>query len=197
MTRVAAALDQERIGLSKVSVPADGIRAAASGRFGTPAPETRHQATGVSRQMKGRAPMRGIASHFQKPRGVSPEAWRIKQKRARRIYRELGLQLRAPNNLRRVHEESVTAVVQLLNQTSASIKLPNAMPRRTIDQSPTSRPKNRRAVIAKGALLFSGPNLLKAIGIVFCASIVFIPSSAQIAGTCCEGEGTFSSRKCD
>jgi hypothetical protein len=87
-------------------------------------------------------------------------------------------------HLKPVHEESVTAIVQLLDQTNASIKLAKAMPRRTIDQSPTSRPKNRRTVIANGAVLLSGPNLLKAIGIVFCASIIFMLPSARIVHTC-------------
>src|ERR1700683_4156145 len=84
-------------------------------------------------------------------------------------------------HLRRVNEESVTAVLQLLDQTSASIKLTNAMPTRTIDQSPTSRPKTRRAVMGKSAVLFSTPNLLKTIGIVFSASIASMLPSAQIA----------------
>jgi len=79
--------------------------------------------------------------------------------------------------------QSVNGVVQSPDQTSTSIDPANAIPRRTIDQSPTSRPKNRRADIAKGAALFRGPNLLKAIRIVFCVSIAST-SSARIASAC-------------
>jgi hypothetical protein len=83
----------------------------------------------------------------------------------------------------RSQEENAIAVVQLLGQTSASMKLANVMPRRTIDQSPTSSPKNRRAVIAKGAVLPFVHDLLETIEIVFCAPIAFMLPSVRIANS--------------